>query len=130
MAHIPWFDYSIVTTAGEHTQNLDVAQHIVARGSGPWQRDSPQGRILSPSARSPAAVKDRDRGSAACLEREQNWKGAKPRVGRVVGYLAGGGSCFVLASVAVEFCGKTETVCGQGSRKKGMVTCACGERCG
>jgi len=24
-------------------------ENIVARGSGPWQRDSPQGRILSPS---------------------------------------------------------------------------------
>jgi len=29
VAHIPWFDYSIVTTAGGHSQNLDVAKHIL-----------------------------------------------------------------------------------------------------
>jgi hypothetical protein len=29
MAHVPWFDYSIITMAGVHSQNLDVAKHIL-----------------------------------------------------------------------------------------------------
>ena len=28
--------------------NVRILESIVARGSGPWQRDSPQGCILSP----------------------------------------------------------------------------------